>query len=782
MESMRCRTNRATRIFHPHSQGSLETPDGDLKPREVVCTVRHSETGRNRNRTLTHVSREDRNAALIAGVTAGFMIAQQIAGKATRDALFLSHFAATELPKVIIAAAGVSVVAVALMSRLMGKLGPARLVPAAFVLSAGVFVAEWALLPIAPGPSAWLVYLHLATFGAIVISGFWSVVSERFDPNTAKKQMARIGAGATLGGVVGGLGAERLAVMLDARTTLLVLASLNIVCALGVFRVGRGQTRAAKEAEASESGLTILRRAPYLQHLAILVGLVAITSVLLDFALKASAAAEYQRTEDLMRFFGVFYTVTGVLTFVVQGTLARRALARLGLGGTIALLPLSVIVFGTLGAALTQLWTLAVAKGAQFVAANSFFRSGYELLYTPLSAQEKRPTKTIIDVAFERIGDAVGGGIVFLVLLVSPLLASQVIVGLALVAAVCALLVARKLHQGYIDALAASLKSGTLRLTKDDVLDATTKRTLVQTTMALDRAKLLEEIALLRGTDPDQLSPSAPPRPVESALTKDPAHIRQLLEERPLPLATVGVLIPWLADADLNRPIIESLSTVATEAQDQLVDALLNAEQPFAVRRRLPRILVNAEGERARRGLTLGLQDERFEVRYQCCQSLALMQRRASGAFEFEEELVFDAVLRELKVGKHVWESQRLLDEDSNENSPWLDSTIRARVHRSVEHIFTLLSLCLDSEALELTLTALGTNDQVLRGTALEYLDSVLPGDVRTKLWPLLAPNHRRRASGRPRKQIVEDLLESLDSFSLDHEALKEHALRKSGK
>ncbi|MFK8002875.1 MAG: Npt1/Npt2 family nucleotide transporter [Polyangiales bacterium] len=729
---------------------------------------------------MTRVSRADRNAALIAGVTAGFMIAQQIAGKATRDALFLSHFAATELPKVIIAAAGVSVVAVAVMSRLMVKFGPARLIPAAFVLSAGVFVAEWALLPVAPGPSAWLVYLHLATFGAIVISGFWSLVSERFDPNTAKKQMARIGAGATLGGVVGGLGAERLAVMLDARTTLLVLAALNIVCAFGVSRVGRGQS-ATKKTETSESGLAILRRVPYLQHLAVLVGLVAVTSVLLDFALKEAAAAEYERTEDLMRFFGVFYTATGVLTFVVQSTFARRALARLGLGGTIALLPLSVIVFGTLGAALTQLWTLAVAKGAEFVAANSFFRSGYELLYTPLSAQEKRPTKTIIDVAFERIGDAVGGGIVFLVLLVAPVFAGQIIVGLALVTAIGALLVARKLHQGYIGALAASLKSGTLRLTEDEVQDATTRRTLVQTTMALDRGKLLEEIALLRGTPPDELplvdtkSSSA-----TDAHALDAQEIRELLEQRPLPLANVGVLIPWLADPGLNKLIIESLSAVSTQAQDQLVEALLEAGQPFAVRRRLPRILASAVGERARQGLTLGLRDERFEVRYQCCQSLALMQRRTPEATVFEEELVFGMVLRELDVGKHVWENQRLLDDDSNENSPWLDSTIRARVHRSVEHIFTLLSLCLDAEALELALTALGTDDRVLRGTALEYLDNVLPGDVRTKLWPLLAPNHRKRSSSRPRKQIVEELLQSLDSFNLDREALRKQRAPKS--
>jgi AAA family ATP:ADP antiporter len=739
---------------------------------------------------LTLVTREDRSAALTAAVTAGFMIAQQIAGKATRDALFLSHFEATELPKVIIAAAAVSLVGVALMSRLMTTMGPARLIPLAFVLSAGVFVGEWFLLPLAPGPSAWLVYLHLATFGAIVISGFWSVVSERFDPNTAKKQMARIGIGATLGGVVGGLGAERLAVMLDARTTLLILAALNIVCALGVSRIGRGQKKSAPVTQGvTESGLAILRRIPYLQQLAALVGLVAITSVLLDYALKAAAATEYNSAEELMRFFGIFYTATSVLTFVFQSTLAKRALARFGLGGTIALLPLSVLFFGALGAVITQLWALAVAKAAEFVAANSFFRSGYELLYTPLSTSEKRPTKTIIDVAFERMGDALGGGVVFLVLLLSPVFANQIIVGLALVAAVGALLVARSLQQGYIDALAASLKSGALRLGDEDVLDATTRRTVLQTTMSLDREKLLKEIALLRGQNSDPAEAHTSPRakrepisgPGSSLLALDAAKIRELLKQRPLPIPLIGILVPWLADGALNKQVVESLSTVSTQVQGQLVDAMLDPKQLFAVRRRIPRILASADGTRAAQGLLLGLRDERFEVRYQCGQSLVALQRRAPEVTNYEEQVVFDAVLRELDVGKSVWESQRLLDDDdANGGSPWLDSTIRARVHRSVEHIFTLLSLCLDPEPLRMALSALSAEDRVLRGTALEYLDNVLPSEVRTKLWPLLAPNHRKTDRSRPREKIVEDLLQSLDSFSLNREALSKQASPKT--
>ena len=47
------------------------------------------------------------------------------------------------------------------------------------------------------------------------------------------------------------------------------------------------------------------------------------------------------------------------------------------------------------------------------------FRSGYELLYTPVLPEKKRPTKTIIDVGGERLGATAGGGLVFVVLAVS---------------------------------------------------------------------------------------------------------------------------------------------------------------------------------------------------------------------------------------------------------------------------------------------------------------------------------------------------------------------------
>ena len=167
--------------------------------------------------------------------SATLMIAHQVAGKATRDALFLSYFDVTQLPKVVIASAVLSVLGVLTMSWLLTRHGPRVLVPAAFVLSALLFLGEWAVFLFDPRLTAVILYLHMAVFGATLVSGFWSLVNERFDPHSAKRTFARIAAAATLGGVLGGLIAERVSAVMTVGTMLPVLATLHLLCAAAVF-------------------------------------------------------------------------------------------------------------------------------------------------------------------------------------------------------------------------------------------------------------------------------------------------------------------------------------------------------------------------------------------------------------------------------------------------------------------------------------------------------------------------------------------------------------------
>jgi hypothetical protein len=102
------------------------------------------------------------------------------------------------------------------------------------------------------------------------------------------------------------------------------------------------------------------------------------------------------------------------------------------------------------------------------------------------------------------------------------------------------------------------------------------------------------------------------------------------------------------------------------------------------------------------------------------------------------------------------------------------DELIRERANRSLEHVFTMLALVLPRQPLRVAFRGLHTDDAQLRGTALEYLEATLPGDIRRALWPFLEDHRRRGAPVRPTDTVLRDLLGSNQSIVINLEKLRE--------
>src|SRR3954470_2736922 len=222
-------------------------------------------------------STADRRAATAAAAASTIIIAFQLAGKSTRDALLLSTFGVKALPAMVIAAAVLSLVLTIGLARVMAHTRPGRLVPRLFVLSAVLLLVEWLLAKQSRPAAAILVYLHLTGLGALLVSGFWAIVNERFDPSTARRTIARITAGGSLGGLLGGLLPERVGAYLPLTAMLPILAGLHLLAAGLVMAVEHGAPEDTSPSEPVEdtgpilSASRILRRSPYLMTLALLV-------------------------------------------------------------------------------------------------------------------------------------------------------------------------------------------------------------------------------------------------------------------------------------------------------------------------------------------------------------------------------------------------------------------------------------------------------------------------------------------------------------------------------
>ena len=702
-------------------------------------------------------------AAFIAMLAAAVIMAHQVAAKATRDALFLSHFAVESLPAMKIAAALFSIALMLSATRAMTTRGPAGLVPAAFWASGMLHLAEWALCLRFKAAVAVALYLHLAGFGAVLISGFWSMVSERFDPHTAKKRMGQIAGGASVGALVGGVIGATLRAPL---VMLPVLCAMHLFCGwiLRTLRPPAGGVRppAGEAAGGLGAGARLLAKLPYLRHLALLVLLGAAGAAMIEYVFNAQAKARLA-PEDLQLFFALFYTTVSLIGCVVQAAVTRLLLEKSGLGVTVSILPATVTI-GSLGASLWPgLPSAAIARGSEVVAQNSLFRSGYELFYTSVPPAEKRSAKQIIDVGFERLGDMVGFGIIRCLLWVVPGAARPVMLGTAAGAGLVGIWIARRLDRGYVIALERSLRNRAVELKLEDAQDHTTRATLMRTLPGF-------EMGLRASAESRQRAPSAPPDPVLRRIIElrsgDPVRVRQALQGDEFDPALAAHLIPLLAWDAVAQEAVRALRHTGPAITGQLVAALLDGGQEFAVRRRIPRVLSAFPSARAVEGLLLGLKDKRFEVRFRCGKALAVMLDQNPG-LSFPGDQVLEAVSRELELGKHLWESHRLLDGGAE------DELVGDRANRGLAHVFTLLSLILPKEPLRISCCALQTDDEILRGTALEYLESVLPPPIRERLWPFLEDKRPPERAQRRREEVLSELLRSYESVQVRLQELR---------
>jgi hypothetical protein len=121
-----------------------------------------------------------------------------------------------------------------------------------------------------------------------------------------------------------------------------------------------------------------------------------------------------------------------------------------------------------------------------------------------------------------------------------------------------------------------------------------------------------------------------------------------------------------------------------------------------------------------------------------------------------------------MAVERGLWESRQLIDLPDDESSPMEAEVLRDRASRSLEHLFTLLSLVFPRDTLQIAFHGLHTDDPQLRGTALEYLETVLPDPIWSRLWPFLdAGETYEPRRGRTSGQAVQELLASRDSIML---------------
>lgn len=728
-------------------------------------------------------SSQKRNV-FFATFAATSMIAAQISGKAARDAFFLKNFDVTNIPNMLVASAIISLFFVFVVTRLLSHSGPRKIIPTTFILSGLLFVLENYFIKEFPKEVSILMYLHIATFGAILVSGFWSIINESFDPHSAKKFIAYISGGATAGGLIGGVITERLGAMGHMNLILPLLSGFHLFCGiLLAFICVKSTSDKSDSNEFNPNKFTVeatwkdylkVFNSSYLRNLSLLVLFLTAAGTLMDYLLKTYATANYEKGDELLHFFALFYTSVGFLTLICQLTITQRFLDRFGNNGAVATAPVSLMMGGLTLLMAPQLLVAIFAKGFESVLKNSIYRSGYELLYTPVNKDEKRNGKLLIDVGVDKFADAIGGLLIsFILFVVASKYSNNAIAALVVVLSACAFFIARILHKGYVKQLEKNLGEqaqsinprqrsltnasriletvGEMTIDLSQYLNLSQEDSPQQQPEAKELRKLSETQKNSQKKTTTALSTPLPKQETDPLVTRDKeklVHFLKTLKGQTLKTKQVPQLIDLLAWDEVYKEVISLLHSSPTKFEGQLIDHLLDQNEDFAIRRRIPRVLKKKPSRLSTFGLIEALKDQRFEVRYQSASALQHIKTEYSeNDFKtlFDKNAIFSAVLSELQLDEKIWKNQKILDlEESEVSEPRLEfskdvrSYIQKRAGLGLNYIFKLFSLVFPEKPLLVAYYGIFTSDPMLKGTSMEYLESILPEDIQEKLWPLI--------------------------------------------
>jgi len=363
---------------------------------------------------------------LLMQLTIFLIITSLLIIKPTVNGLFVSRFGAEGLPYAYILVAFLAVAVSTIYSRLMSRSSLRNMIIGTFVLNVIVLAGFGLLLNQAELPSweLYLIYIWVSIFGVFSASQFWILANVLFNVREAKRLFGFIGAGAIIGGILGGYATKLLAPRIGSENLLFVGAGLLFLCIPITLFIWKRYIKDLTQQSTERKQLTryvanplkLIRGSRHLTYLAIIIGVSVIVAKLVDFQYSDIASRKITEQDELTAFFGLWFSNFSILSLLLQLFLTRRLLSQLGIGGALMFLPGGIFLGALALLFFPELWAAVLIKGADAGLKQSVNKAAIELLGLPIPLEVKKRTKTFIDVVVDSIATGIGGLIlIFLV-------------------------------------------------------------------------------------------------------------------------------------------------------------------------------------------------------------------------------------------------------------------------------------------------------------------------------------------------------------------------------
>ncbi|NIO47950.1 MAG: MFS transporter [Candidatus Aminicenantes bacterium] len=298
------------------------------------------------------------------------------------------------------------------------------------LLSRWLFDQELSWMPLA-------FWVWANTFIVVLVTQFWILVNDVFNPREVKRLIGFFGSGGLLGGILGGvltglLGRDMPDIVLIIASGLLIL-SIFVVNHIFIWHRKKSAPSdqvGHKHRETGEEQVKVgfidcfntVRKNYYLKLLAGVVTLTFIVSTFIDWQSKTVIDIRIERMDEKLEFFGYFHAALLVIPFLISILMSSNILKRYGIRVTLLLFPLVLLlcIFGIGYWPEVFVFALAIKAGDKSLSfsINQYVR---ELLYIPISPELKYKAKVFIDMFLNRFAKGIGALILlFLVYVYLP--------------------------------------------------------------------------------------------------------------------------------------------------------------------------------------------------------------------------------------------------------------------------------------------------------------------------------------------------------------------------
>jgi len=298
-------------------------------------------------------------------------------------------------------------------------------------------------------PPQWiplLFWIWSNVFVIVLITQFWIVINDVFNPREAKRLIGFFGSGGILGGILGGLFAGFFGKIIPDELLYIATGILIVSCFFINYifiwqkrnlvqdKTYKKQTiqKNIPEKVGFRSSWNAVRKHKYLMLLAAVVALTEIVSTLIDFQAKTFIEIATAQ-KNLMSVFGYFEAALLVIPLIFQLFLTSKIIKRYGVRFALLLYPIIILVCSLGLAAFAVMAGLVFAliiKTSDKSLSFSINQSVRELLFIPVSPEIKNRVKIFIDMFVNRVAKGAGALILLMILVLTPMLSPNPPVGI----------------------------------------------------------------------------------------------------------------------------------------------------------------------------------------------------------------------------------------------------------------------------------------------------------------------------------------------------------------